>query len=58
MTSKPAGGTVRPQTGQWVMAAGTSTPRRGKPRRAQVRRRNGSCYFVFFFDIFIFFTGV
>jgi hypothetical protein len=48
----------RPRTGQWVMAAGASTPRRGGPRRVQGRRRNALVYFVFFFDIFVFFTGV
>jgi hypothetical protein len=41
-----------------VMAAGASTPRRGGPRRVQGRRRNALVYFVFFFDIFVFFTGV
>jgi hypothetical protein len=31
-----AGRKNRPQAGQWVMAAGASTPRRGGPRRVLV----------------------
>lgn len=40
------------------MAAGASTPRRGEPRRVQVRKPSDQLAFIFRFDIFTFFAGV
>jgi hypothetical protein len=36
-------------TGQWVMAAGASTPRRGEPRRVLVQDADSN--YIFFLDI-------
>jgi hypothetical protein len=40
------------------MAAGASTPRRGEPRRVQVKRQGDQFAFAFRLDIFTFFAGV